>query len=124
MSKIIVDENAAGAKLHPIRPEHINTKQRFWNSFGNLDTETSAVWIVLLCQSVGGWKAFSKEEIEAFYRNRGKCSNFSFNRLVEDTGYIGFDAIGDKKYRVTHEFICRCFESSPNEAIFVTQKAA
>ncbi len=107
----IIDEEAS-EKRHPIRPEYINTSQRFWDAFGNVETEASAQWIVKLCQQSKSWKPFTAEEIEQLYRT-SKRVNFVFNRLVH--GEHGFVVLGgDGKYRVTHEFICRCFSSSPD----------
>lgn len=108
----VVDE-VPGGKRHPIRPEHINAESHFYDSFGNAETEVSARWIVRLCQGSGDWRGFTRDEIEKIYNKRGLV-NFSFNRLVD--GPNGFVMLcGDGRYRVTHEFICRCLAASPRE---------
>lgn len=123
MAKKVIDERT-GSVQHPVRPEHISTNpgDHFWDAFGNMETEISAKWIVRLCQRLGGWRAFTGEQIEAFYREAG-FQTFMFNRLLDgDNGFVVRGA--DKKYRVTHEFICRCFGSSPNETLIAQSQTA
>jgi hypothetical protein len=108
MKNPIVDESTA--IYYPIRPEHINTGQHFWNAFGNNETEISAGWIVRLIQRLGGgWRPFGKEQIEQYYNEKGH-QGFWFNELLsQEMVVVGSDGL----YRVTHEFICKCFCSSP-----------
>lgn len=123
MAKKVVDESiiTTRANKHPIRPEYIGVNDHFWNAFDNSEAEVSALWIVRLCQWAGTWFPFTDEMMEDFYRKNSKFSDFSFNRL--DTN--GFVVLGaDGKYRVTHEFICLCFKSSPNIGLFATKQAA
>ena len=105
---IVTDKND-----YPIQPRHINAKRHFWDAFGNNETEISAGYIVRLCQKLGGWVPFTREQIEAFYNEAGH-TDFWFNRLrgqrTEDFIVLGEDG----KFRVTHEFIARCHKSSPN----------
>lgn len=111
----------------PIKPSDINAEEHLWNAFDNNETEVSAGYIVRLCQRKGGWLPFSDEEIESLYREAGH-SHFSFNRLVEP-GMAFFILRGsvpvgggwivkgdDGLYRVTDDFILRCFKSSPESA--------
>ena len=105
MSKTIITEK----DTYPIQPEHINTGKHFFAALDNAETETSANYIVGMCQRNGGWVPFTGEEIESFYNEAGN-KEFTFNRLLSE----GFVVRGDdNKYRVTHEFIVACFASSP-----------
>lgn len=90
-----------------IRPEEV-TAVRLWNAFDNMETEFSARWIVLLCEEMGGWLPFTREQIEALYRRHGH-RGFSFNRLDGNTDWLVKD--GDT-YQVTDEFVGRCYMSS------------
>jgi hypothetical protein len=94
----------------PIKPSHINTERHFSEAFRNLETETSAQWIVRLCQERGSWQPFSDEEIEAFYRRNGQLDGFTFNNLLRPGWVVKGD---DGKYRVTSEFVAVCYASSP-----------
>lgn len=116
---------------HKIKPKDINTSQHFFDAFDNTETEISAGYIVRLCQKKGGWFPFTKNEIEAFYRESGNV-NFTFNRLIEPEmvppslarAFAGHHDTPVPKgggwvvningmYHVTDDFIVRCFKSSP-----------
>lgn len=119
---LIVDER--GGAPFQILPEHINTGAHFFEAFGNTETEYSASWIVQFCKERGGWVSFSYEEIEEFYhrKSKGRFSNFTFNKLL-DWNFIndpkvttdrGFIVCGkDGRFRVTVDFIARCYRSAP-----------
>ena len=113
----------------PITPDDIDTKRDFMSSFDHMETEVSAWWIVKLCQELGGWFPFTLQQIQAFYTAPGRRpvgEPFHFNRLVEPgisysirTGHSlkggGWIVLGaDNMYRVTLEFVDRCYLSSPN----------
>lgn len=116
MVKRIVDETS-GSVRHLVRPEHIDIREHLFGAFGNVETEISAKWIVRLCQASGIWKAFTLFEVETLYCVNGYFDRFSFNQLLD--GENGFVVLGeDGKYRVTHEFIYKCFGSSPDEKVF------
>jgi hypothetical protein len=126
--KHLIDETVGGPN-HPIRPHHIADGQ-FWSAFDNVETEASALWIVRFAKMQGAWLPFTEAEIEHMDRECTKIAKgvikavtdldpvseeveagwYSVNRLP-DQGYIVKG--GDGKYRVTHEFICRCFEAAP-----------
>jgi hypothetical protein len=108
---------------YPIQPKDIDASDHLWNAFDHMETETSAGYIVRMCQLRGGWVPFTREEIEEFYQKAGR-TNYSFNRLVDPGiahGYRGSELKGGGwvvcdeagTYRVTHEFITRCFKSAP-----------
>jgi hypothetical protein len=99
---------------HPIRPEHINIDEHFFDAFNNTETEVSARWIVMMCQRSNCWSPFSDEDIETFYRQNSRFRNFYFNRL-HDQGYI---IKKDGLNYITHEFICKCFCSAPAKSLF------
>lgn len=93
-----------------ITPYHIDTNGHFFEAFGNMETENSARWIVRFCQRRNdGWADFTYEQIDAFYRSKGRMDGFTFNRLIED-GYI--IQAGDR-YQISHRFIARCHQSRP-----------
>jgi hypothetical protein len=122
--KRVVDETTES----PIQPAHINASEHLFNAFDHTETEVSAGYIVRMCQEHGSWFAFTKEEIEEFYRQNSELQDgFTFNRLVEpgnafgiERGYYkaggGWVVLGeDKKYRVTVEFIINCYRSSMDQ---------
>ncbi len=95
-----------------IAPRDINTKKHFWDAFGKCETESAALWIVMLMQSRGMWSSFTHTEIQNFYRASNK------SHADEDFDFCGLDSGGyltKKRYRyeVTPGFITRCHESSP-----------
>lgn len=91
----------------PITPDDIDTSRQFWDSFGSLDAEQSANWIVTFCQERGTWDPFSIEELEAFYCRQG-FKNFKFNGL--DNGrHI---KIEDGICTVTHLFVATCYAAA------------
>lgn len=106
-----------------IAPADINCNGHFWDAFGNSETEISAKYVVRLCQQKGGWTPFSDEEIEEFYFEKSGHHGYSFNRLVEPGWAYG---LGERKlvgggwvlrgadglYRVTVEFVLRCYMST------------
>ena len=97
-----------GSTKCPIEPIHINTKQHFFDALGNTETETSAYYIVLLCQKVGGWDPFTLEQIETLYNQKG-YKYFHFNHLLDD----GWIVRREDKYYITLQFVTRVYGSSP-----------
>ncbi len=130
---------------YPIRPSMIDASGHLWEAFGHSETEASAGWIVRFCQDRGGddWRPFSREEIDGYCRGRGG-GGFAFNRLLAENlrsrpfvmfapgraitgetpalaplpgeGPQGLVVEADGRYRVTHQFVARCFGSSPRSA--------
>jgi len=91
-----------------VQPEDINTDQHFWDAFGHVETEISAMWIVRFCQERGqSWKPFTYQDIEQFYNNGGH-KDFRFNRLLSQ-GYIQEQ---DGCSIITPAFVERCYRSS------------
>jgi hypothetical protein len=105
MNKVVLD----GKVRCPVKPRHINTKERFWDAFGNSQTEVSANHIVRLCQKKGGWCPFTQKEIDDYYRSMGHGDGFTFNHLIDD-GWVVEDT---DVYRVTLQFVARVWASSP-----------
>jgi len=131
---------------YPIKPSMIDTSDHFWDAFGHSETEVSARWIVRFVQQRGGddWRPFTYAEIDGFYRKKGRHDGFAFNRLLRenlasrpfvvfhpkgavmgDTSTIaplageepgGLIMKGECHYSFTHEFVARCFKSSPKKA--------
>lgn len=99
---------------YPIKPKDINGNKHFFEAFGNAETETSAGWIVRFCQRHGNWTPFSYEQIDRFYEESG-YEDFRFNNLVAE-GWIVEKK--DGRFFITHDFITRCFLSSPSVASF------
>ena len=92
-----------------VNPQQIDVRKHFLNTFGKYEAEISARYIVRFCQKRGqGWEPFTYEDINGFYTSNGPRDSFRFNRL-ETNGFVtkenGF-------YRVTDEFVARCFRAS------------
>jgi hypothetical protein len=116
----------------PIQPDHIDASGHLYDSFGHMETEISAGWIIRFLQERGqSWAPFTFEEIDAFYSRKLK-GGFRFNRLINPEmippnlarAFAGHNdplipAGGwivkgdDEKYYVTDEFVTFCFKSSP-----------
>lgn len=79
-----------------VMPEHIDTSRTFWDSFGRMEAEQAARWIVVHMQSVGSWQSVPKD--------------LQARQLVE-AGWLVFGE--DGQLLVTDAFIRRCFDSSP-----------
>lgn len=126
--RIITDPEA-----FPIQPNHIDASDHLWDSFDQLETETSARWIILFMQKRGqSWAPFTYDDINSFYSERLR-DGFTFNRLINPEmvppslaralaghldervpvggGWIILDA--DNNYYVTDDFVDRCFKSRP-----------
>ncbi len=111
MAKKIIVETGDGSPIHPIRPEHIDTDNHFFEAFGHYETEVSARVIVEFCKEKnGGWRFFTLAAIKDFCRKLPiPQEGFAFNKLISE----GFIVERSGGYIFTHEFICRCFMSSP-----------
>ncbi len=118
----------------PIQPDQVDVSRHFFEAFNQRETEISARWIVRFIQQRGeGWKPFSYEELNTFYKKTFPHGNFTFNRLVEPgvkvlncaamfagelpitelTGGGWIVKGDDEKYYATGDFVERCFKSSP-----------
>ncbi len=95
-------------EVYPIQPDQINAQEHFWEAFGSQQKEVSARWIVMFCQKQGSWCEFSVSDLLNFYNEAG-YHDFRFNGLDEE----GFVIVKYGTCRVTHEFVARCFLSSP-----------
>lgn len=119
-----VDEDIDSEK-YPIRPEDIDADQHFYMAFGQAEVEMAAQYVVRFCQKLGGWKAFTKEELNQFYIEIGGPRNltlhsFSFGLKPTFPFYWLSELLlaqrpGNDKYCVTDLFIERCFASSPKK---------
>lgn len=113
-----------------ITPSMIDARGKLWGAFDHDETETSAMWVVRYMQDIGAWLSFTHADIEQFYNDvRARYGNtpepFKFNRLInpgnmfyilrgiipEGGGWIVL--CDDGKYRVTEDFVNRCYKSSP-----------
>jgi len=99
---------------YPIKPSDIRTDGGpFWETFGNMETETSAMFLVRLAQQNGDWRNFTKDEIDAFCQH-----DFWFNGL---SGTNSESALirqnEDGSYSFTHKFIAKCFLTCPANQI-------
>ena len=91
-------------------PLDINVKAHFYDSFGDRDTEISAGWIVLFCQHRDEeWEPFTYEDINDFYKSKGRNDGFWFNNLLPGMFIIK----KEDKYIITPKFVQLCFKSSP-----------
>lgn len=94
-----------------ILPFDIDTSSHFYDSFGNMETEVSARWIVEYCQQSNTWARFSHADILRFY-NSGITKHvhrFNFNNL-DDPKYL---VERDGYYTVTDKFITTCYGCRP-----------
>jgi len=111
---------------YPIKPDHISTDHHFFDAFEHSETEVSARWIVEFCKKQGSWNAFTLEDLERFYHlTRPQNESFHFNRLIHPemaygrqerykTGGGWIIEGDDGKLYITHDFVIRCFRSSPS----------
>lgn len=93
---------------YPLRPSFIRTTGFFWDTFGNVEAENTACWLVRFAKDRGGWVSFTQGDIDRYSKH-----SFHFNGLL-DTGFIqqkGERTTG--RYYFTHEFICLCYEHNP-----------
>lgn len=91
-----------------ISPSDINADKHFFGAFGNMETEASAKYIVILCQKKGGWRPFTLKEVEDLYQNLG-YKGYWFNELLSGRYIIEKNDV----FYITSEFIARCYNSSP-----------
>lgn len=85
------------------RPDEIDLSQHFYDTFGNMEREISARWIVRFCLGRGeGWKPFTRDDIEKFY-NVGGYKDFWFNGLIQQ----GFLIEKDGEIVITDKFVVR-----------------
>lgn len=120
-AKKIVDGSTTNGKAYPVQPQHIDGKASFREPFGNRgDMQDSATIVVRFCQRrvgwprKGRWLPFTQQQIDEF--NGGEkvlfCHLLHPTRGARDeTSYVILGP--DGKYRVTHEFIAKCFEHAP-----------
>lgn len=90
----------------PIKPSDIDVNNHFTEAFGNFETEISAKLIVKQCQVMDVWHPLEKQTLD----KRDSSGTFHWNRLL-DSGYVveGEDGF----FRVTIEFVARCYGASP-----------
>ena len=94
----------------PIKPNNINADvSHFFDTFGNMETEASAVWLVRLAQHRKGWESFTFDDINAYCAEHGPGDGFTFNQLL-DRKMILRD--GDL-YHFTEAFVGKCYAASP-----------
>lgn len=101
MSKRLIKDPAK----FPVQPYDIAVG-RFWDAFGNMETEEAAARVVLYCHERGkGWEPFTREEIGQHFSQ----GHFNFQYLTsqgwlqEIKGVVHF----------TFEFVLACFAASP-----------
>lgn len=117
----VIDENIE----FEIKPSDIDSSRRFSKAFdGHMPTEALARYIVLMCQEKDQWTSFTDEDLKSFCSRFG-YDHFSFYRLVEPDLNDGIKNVHyetssgwivkgeDGRYRVTDEFIYKCYDSSP-----------
>lgn len=103
----------------PIRPEHIKADSHFWNSFNNVEAETSARWLVLFCQQrKEGWKPFERNDLEAFVAQKleRQVVLFPFNSLIKKDrlgANFGPVMVAWNMVILSIEFVTRCYCSNP-----------
>ena len=106
-------------KRHPvdrekcvIKPSDINAASghHFWETFDHTETECSAIWIVRLCQKLGGWVPFTEAQLDEVCKH-----DFRFNHLLDyryaEDGWVHKQE--DGTYVVTHEFVAQVYMHNP-----------
>lgn len=89
--------------MYPITPQHIDTRDHFFGTFGEYHQEISGRVLVRLAQKNGSWRDFSKKELDEFHNE-----DVTLNGLdVGPDPYIR--NLGNGTYRFTHKFITTCF---------------
>jgi hypothetical protein len=83
---------------YPVMPSHINTKEHFWDSFGSIEVESVARYVVKEAQKLGTWGPLTQ---------RRGANGYA---VLAEYGWVvrGEDGF----YRVTDAFVRRCFEKS------------
>jgi hypothetical protein len=95
---------------HLIQPKDIDPSDHLFDAFGKMEIEICAGWIIRFLQDRNdGWKPFTHVEIDEFYRREQRGHINSDWLSVSGWIYVG----SDKKYHVTHDFICQCYRASP-----------
>jgi hypothetical protein len=112
----------------PLTPHDIGTHDHYWNAFGNSETEVSACWIIMFLQARNeGWTPFTRDAIDAFYRERrlavvnAKRSEASQLSLRDFHEHITLNQLNNPKWlietpkglMVTIAFVARCYGSCP-----------
>lgn len=92
---------------YPIKPYNIDSEVKFTNTFGSDDKDIIARWLVKLAQTNGGWKPFTQGQATQFYNRKGGQGACPVNKLTE------WLVKENGEYLYTHQFISRCFASSP-----------
>ena len=94
---------------YPVCPHDIKAERIFPGDWTRPETNISAGWIIAFLQERDqGWGPFSKVDIENYYQDGG-YAGFRFNEL--SPRYI---EIKNKVCHVTHDFVERCYNASPN----------
>lgn len=125
MTKVIFETNEI-----PIQPDDINTSLEFGNVFGEAHAEWAAKDIVVLCQRHGAWQSFTKEELLMNRLLTNGVIPVQFSILLESqiipqpdgskTVELGGGWIikgDDERYRVTDDFVFRCYRERPARLI-------
>jgi hypothetical protein len=108
---------------YKITPADIDVTQHFFDSFGNMETEISANWLVRMAQLHGSWRPFTRDEIQNLYAQKFPHGRYSFNHLlgeysnfsiVSGTSYHRLDVIveEDGVYYFTTEFVDKVWMSA------------
>lgn len=97
---------------YPVQPKDIDGASIPCDSFGTMEREISAQWILRFCQRANSWNAFKLADLQAFYNEKLKYQEkFWFNGLDVD-GFVVVDKEREQ-CQVTHDFVARYFLSSP-----------
>lgn len=96
----------------PVKPSDIDAGEHFYAAFSHCETETSAQWLVKLCQREGSWGPFPLLKLYDFYHEAYPNSHFSFNRLITTSG-DGWVQLDGGDIHLTNDFVINCFKASP-----------
>ena len=65
------EKKLINTESYPIKPEHINIGDHFFEAFGNYQMEIAACWIVSFCRARGSWQEFSITSLRDFCSKNG-----------------------------------------------------
>ena len=110
----------------PIQPGDIDTSREFGNVFGEAHAEWAAYDIVCLCQRLGAWQPFTKEELFTQRVMAGNVIPVQLSILYQSQVVHQLDdespvelgggwivRFDDCRFRVTDDFIFRCYQERP-----------
>lgn len=89
-----------------IKPDMLDTKTHWWDSFGRSEAEATARIFVITCKKAGSWTV-----TQAQLNEQDRSGDFVFNGL--DKPEEGWFVKTDVKITATHRFVAYCYSLFP-----------